>query len=109
MGCATGDEGKEELGTFGTSDKCVRFGPMKAAGAGLPDPLRIWVRFVMEVKKGRSPPFDIQFSKNPGRRTPTRIADGHADSHDEYGMSPSRCLRKLLKRWGERVVTVKIA
>jgi hypothetical protein len=52
-----------------------------------------------------APFFSIQFSNNSGRQTPTRIADGHADSHDEYGMSPCRYLRKLLKRHGEIVIT----
>ena len=40
---ATGNEGKEKPGTFGKNDNCFRFGPKKAAGAGLPGPLRDWV------------------------------------------------------------------
>jgi hypothetical protein len=28
----------------------------------------------------------IQLSKSSGRRTPTRVADGHACSHEEFGM-----------------------
>ena len=59
----------------------------------------------MDAKNPVAPFFDIQFSKNPGRRTPTRAADGHADSHDEYCMGRCRCLCKLLKRYGEIVVT----
>ncbi len=37
---------------------------------------------------------------------PRAVADGHADSHDEYRMGSCRCLGKLLKRYSEIVVTV---
>jgi hypothetical protein len=33
----------------------------------------------------------IQLSNSTGRRAPTRVADGHADSHDEYGMAQNNC------------------
>jgi hypothetical protein len=40
-------------------------------------------------------------SNSSGRRTPTRVAEGHADSHDEYGMGLCRRICKLLKMQGE--------
>ena len=48
----------------------------------------------------------IQFSKTTGRRTPTRAADGHADSHDEYGMGLCKRICKLLRMQSEIVVIV---
>ena len=107
--CATGVEGEEKPGTFGKNESCFRFGPMKAGGAGPPGPLRVWVRFVIDRKNPGPPLSDIQLSNSSGRRTPTRIADGHADSHDEYDMGACRYLRKLLKNQGKIVVTVKSA
>ncbi len=51
----------------------------------------------------------IQLSKTTGSRTPTRVADGHADCHDECCMDPCRRLRKLLRMQGKIVVIDKVA
>ena len=50
----------------------------------------------------------IQLSKTTVSRTPTRAADGHADSHDEYGMGLCRRMCKLLIVQSEIVVIVII-
>jgi hypothetical protein len=50
---------------------------------------------------------DIQLSNNVGRRTPTRVADGHADSQDKSGMGSCRSTCKLLKMQSKIVVIVK--
>jgi len=49
----------------------------------------------------------IQLSKTTGSRTPTRVADGHADSHDEYGMGLCRRMCKLL-RMQDKIVLIVI-
>ena len=40
---------------------------------------------------------------------PRAVADGHADSHDEYGIALCRGIGKLLIMQGEIVVTDKVA
>jgi hypothetical protein len=51
----------------------------------------------------------IQLSNNAGRRTPTRVADGHACSRDKYGIGVNSTLRMLLRMQGKIVVTDKVA
>jgi hypothetical protein len=63
----------------------------------------------MDVKISVSRFLDIQLSNSTGRRTPTRVADGHADSHDEYCMVRCKSIRNSLRRQGEIVVTDKVA
>jgi hypothetical protein len=88
---------KESLGPW-KNDKCFRFGPMRAAGAGQPGPLRIWVRFVIDPKNPSRTLFRYSVGKQLG--TPNTHAPWRMDMptpYDEDGMGVCKCLRKLLK------------
>ena len=52
---------------------------------------------------------DIQLSNSTGRRTPTRLADGHADSHDEFRTARCSSSCKSLRRQVKIFVTDKVA
>jgi hypothetical protein len=50
--------------------------------------------------------FLFNFQRPRDAEHPRAVADGHADSHDEYDISPCKCSGKSLKKRGEIVVTL---
>jgi hypothetical protein len=87
----------------GETNNSIRFVPSFFAGpVSCPSPGRDARSATLRVRLRASGapflPFLYSIVKDHGTAEhPRAVADGHADSHDEYGMGPCRCLRKLLK------------